>query len=599
MDKFKKVLAVLKKYHFWVATVVVLLVTVVCWWLATAGLASQFQTRKKKLEGDFGGVKKIQRNDPNNTVVQAIETENKALKEKVLQAWDILYRQQKEKNPIPKFLGEEFKQQFESLNLKAKEELELANRERYQNFIVDQYLPSLLKLVDVRRPAEASEAAPGDARPAAGGRAADKEAGAARRGVAAGVGRAAARVLGAAGPAARMPGMGGLGGANATDTEEEWIGAVDWNPTDIQSLETRFTWKDSTPSTLAVVLAQEDLWVIEALLRVIAETNGKGATYATAAVKRIEALQIGRDAVARGGEDTIFRAGGAQAGGGMGGPGGGMPGMGGPAMGGMGGPGMGRPGTGGPGIGGPGMPGMGGPAMGGPGMAGAPGMGGTGAAGADDSRLIEGRYVDGKGLPLSAEAEFPYAKHPFAEFKMMPIRMNLVMDQRRIPRLLVACANSNMPIEVQRVRIKGHGSSGAAVAAAPMGGGMMGGRGGMDGMLGGRGGVGGQSPAADSHESQLDVPVEIYGVIYIYNPPDREKLGTGAASTEKTADGGAAAAAAPAGTPASGTPARPDAAQPANATPAAPVAPAAQGAPAAVPGAPAGPPAAPKAPQTP
>ena len=43
------------------------------------------------------------------------------------------------------------------------------------------------------------------------------------------------------------------------------------------------------------------------------------------------------------------------------------------------------------------------------------------------------------------------------------------------------------------------------------------------------------------------MPVEIYGVIYIYNPPDREKLGTGAASAEKPAE--AAAPAAPAQPP--------------------------------------------------
>ena len=29
---------------------------------------------------------------------------------------------------------------------------------------------------------------------------------------------------------------------------------------------------------------------------------------------------------------------------------------------------------------------------------------------------------------------------------------------------------------------------------------------------------------------RLDVPVDIFAIIYIYNPPDREKLGTGTAS---------------------------------------------------------------------
>ena len=71
------------------------------------------------------------------------------------------------------------------------------------------------------------------------------------------------------------------------------------------SWKTRFDWQE--PSTLAVVLAQEDLWVIEALLRVIANTN-EGTTYATAAVKQIHSMQIGKDAVGeRQGEESIFR----------------------------------------------------------------------------------------------------------------------------------------------------------------------------------------------------------------------------------------------------------------------------------------------------
>ena len=61
---------------------------------------------------------------------------------------------------------------------------------------------------------------------------------------------------------------------------------------------------------------------------------------------------------------------------------------------------------------------------------------------------------------------------------------------------------------------------------------------------------GGIAPGAGSppqETGQFDMPVEIHAVIYIYNPPDREKLGTGAASTAQPA--GAANPAAPAGLP--------------------------------------------------
>ncbi len=115
----------------------------------------------------------------------------------------------------------------------------------------------------------------------------------------------------------------------------------------------------------------------------------------------------------------------------------------------------------------------------------------------------------------------------------MPVHMILVMDQNRLPRLLVECANSKMPIEVRKVRISsaaGTGSSSKRPSGmgAPFGGGMRGAPPPVAGMA-----------AADAESSQDDILVEIHAVIYIFNPPDREKLGKGAA-----------AAAAPPGSPA-------------------------------------------------
>ena len=56
------------------------------------------------------------------------------------------------------------------------------------------------------------------------------------------------------------------------------------------------------------------------------------------------------------------------------------------------------------------------------------------------------RYVDNEGTPLKAEDP-----RPFAEFEMMPIRLMVEMDQRKVPNLLVHCANSSMHIDVRRV----------------------------------------------------------------------------------------------------------------------------------------------------
>lgn len=480
MDKFKKYLAVAQKYHFWIICGVVLLTAIVCWWIATAALDSERRQRETKLNGDFKNVI-IAQNHPNQRVLDQIQKDHEELKAGVFSAWQELYEEQRSKNPFPDVVDGGFRQQFE--NLKPKMELKAEYRERYQNFIKN-HLPKLLKIIDVRRPPEDKDK--------------DKEGVAARP--------VGADPIGGGRDGRAM--RGGAGGPGGNATTEEWIGTVEWNDSDYRLLEQRFEW-NTRPSTLAVVLAQEDLWVIEALLRIIKDTNAGATNYNTAIVKRIEALQIGREAVAawKDGEDSVIRtAGGGAGGGGM-------------------------------------------MTMGGRGPMDMTGPGTAGGSGDEQARrtLVENRYVDDKGKPLPYDVEYPYAKHPYAEFKMMPIRMDLVMDQRHLPKLLVECANSNMPVMVRRVRIKTQPGNvfdlGGGQAAAGGGGG---GRGG-GGMGPARGPAMAQprataAPAArqttDKKEESgpYDIPVEIQGVIYIYNPPDIDRLGTGAAATEKAAE---------------------------------------------------------------
>ena len=45
------------------------------------------------------------------------------------------------------------------------------------------------------------------------------------------------------------------------------------------------------------------------------------------------------------------------------------------------------------------------------------------------------------------------AQQPYGEFRMMPINLKVVIEQREIPRLLAECANSAMRIDVRGVRI--------------------------------------------------------------------------------------------------------------------------------------------------
>ncbi len=519
MDKLKIILAAAKKYQFWVLCGVILVVSLACWWLATAGAAKQYKDRTTKIEADFNGAK-VDANHPNQGVIDKIREQQELLKKGVFAAWETLYSEQKEKNPFPtKVLGEDFKRQFESLDLAAKGELRPDLRSRYQNYLSKDYIPTLQKLIDVRHPVEESDDGDAHAKKDAKGKDAKDKAKEKH-------GNAVPPRM----PKVGMPVGGAVGGAGAADVE--WTGIVDWAPADYDKLLTRFSSWRQTPSTLEVVVAQEDLWVYEALLRVIQRVNEGATTQAKAAVKQLNALEIGSAAVAawKASESALFAPGQSAA-----------------------------AGNAGPGMSGPGSGMMGA----GPGMMGTrpgpdAGPGGTPGAATADQQLFAYRYVDDKGQPLPSEPEYPFAKHPYAEFKMMPVRLSLVMDQRRLPKLLVECANSNMPIEVRAVRLLKTAGEQLSLGGGAGASGAVGGRGpgGMPGMPGmampnrvgggiqqprmptpGVGPGGGVQGAPVSETEQYDVPVEIHAIIYIYNPPDRTKLGTGAASGQTPADG--------------------------------------------------------------
>jgi hypothetical protein len=173
-------------------------------------------------------------------------------------------------------------------------------------------------------------------------------------------------------------------------------------------------------------------------------------------------------------------------------------------------------------------------------------------AGRSDS-LADNRYVDRdyqgvlssrlvsamKGQPEKPEDLF------LAVAKRVPVRLVFKMDQRRVATLLAECGNSKLPVEVKQVRVNrqsatfgggGGGMMGGMMepggAEAPGGAdpaGMMAGM--MGGMMGGVGGFGGNAnnpnrqTIADSNLDPNEIGVEIYGIVYIYNPVNRAVLG--------------------------------------------------------------------------
>lgn len=130
---------------------------------------------------------------------------------------------------------------------------------------------------------------------------------------------------------------------------------------------------------------------------------------------------------------------------------------------------------------------------------------------AGDTNLLDGRYLDENCRPVSEDAA--RNSPPFAEFKQVFVQMNLLVSQGKLHELFAACANSVLPIEIRQVRMnlakvdgEPAGIAGAAPGLAPIGGGEM--------------------PVERRPD---DIEVEIRGIIFIYNPPDENTLGTGSA----------------------------------------------------------------------
>ena len=451
MDNLKKLLAILNKYQFWIICGGILITVIVCWWLATGSLASQFTQRKAKLKTAFSNAV-VESNHPNQGVIETINQQHEAfLKRRVYEAWKFLYDEQKAKNPLPVELGEDFKQAFE--NLKPKGDLSYQHLQTYQNYIKG-HVATLKKLIDAFHSGNVAK------------------------------------------DGAKAAGVAPAGG------EPERTGIVDWDEKDYLTLEHKFHWGTEIPSTLALV-AQENLWVYEAMLRVIARR-----------MKRPPAMprrgQTDRDPRDRprcraaawktagrrhfsGRRWAAVRPGPAAA----------------------------RPGMG-TGLRGP-----------------SPGSTSDGGRSQQpgETATAGGPLRRRQGPAAVVQAEYPYVKHPYAEIQDDAHPHDPGDGPATLAEAAGQVRNSSMPIEVRRVRIlktQGDGidlsSTTSPGAATPRGNASIPRAWRVEPVNGLHRAGPGQASAMSAMTQgagPFDIPVEIHGIIYIYNPPDHEKLGTG------------------------------------------------------------------------
>ena len=504
----------MQRAFFWIVAGVVVIASTVLWFMGISSLDSTRESNVSRIKSNFSDMNNLKTTDnhPNTSFKDGMETEITEVQKRVRAAWQLKYNSQIAMLTWPgaqQGLPDETSNSFARLqpiemNVDYKEEGEdlyttNVERDEYKNFISNQ-LPMLAegigstwKTEDSNVPAEIAD--------------------------------------------------GGPGQENATTEEIE--DHVTWNSGNQENLAGRFSFGDDRPSTLEVMYAQEDLWILSQWLQIVQQLNAGSDGNYNAVVTDIVAIDLAKNGTTAGpGDYTIVGlVGDTKGGGAMGGMGGGAGNAEDAMQGGMGGGGMGG--------------GMGGGGEGGGGMGGMMDGGGAGGNGAGDTATSSDpgneRYLDAAGTPIAADAlrnAIKTGSDPsLAVAKRYPTRIRVKIDMRRLPELLAACNNAPLSIEVRQVRINstsgmvsgsssgggmggmggGMGGMGGESGGGMGGGGAMGGMGGGDAMgggggMGGMGGMGGAMGGVDvvADEFPYHEEVEIFGIVYIYNPVNDE-----------------------------------------------------------------------------
>ncbi|MDR2440421.1 MAG: hypothetical protein LBE12_13755 [Planctomycetaceae bacterium] len=488
-------LELVKKYIFWACIPIGLLFPVFTTYSSVNSITKAFNDRKNVLENTKKTTEGISsdRSHPNEITISDIQNCCKDLRGRVMRAWRTLEKDQRERNLWPEDVGREFSE--EVTKLKFFDEMTINARENYLNF-VEKYLPNLEVFVDRRRVQQKDDQ----------GNWKEMDVTAAVTAPSSNMGMESGMDSGRRGNS-EMPNMNIMGTTETAlpqgpDGEEiyRYVGTVDWPNPETRAVPASWV---RLPKSNEVWFAQEELWVYHALLSVIKESNTGATGPHNAVVKRIENLLIGQAASAAleaRSSSRISNSSGAAS--------------------------------------------MGSDMSSTSSMSSMEGSAGglTVARTEEDVITIKknNRYVDDKAKPLKADE-----KSPFDQFKRMPICLRLIVDQRRIPEILVSCANCSMPIDVLWVRINPAAAKPFDLSAydasinASGGGSDIGGMSGRGSDMGDGGGYsgtsgGGRSTTGDDTQVRIDsiggiygtnaIPIEIHGCINIFNPVEHGGL---------------------------------------------------------------------------
>ncbi len=218
MDKVKQILTVLKKYHFWILCALAALVGLIVWNSSVGKLDAEFKKDSANIDQTLNSLQQIQSPHPNDTWTEGFGKLTDGLRQQVAAAWKELYKQQKQEVYVwPKSLGKEFQDAVAAVENNPEEKLSDKLRERYQNR-VRQEASRLAEIVDAPPPAEGTSS----------------------------------------------------GERAAEESPEQNRHRVKW--TQLAEIQSSFDWEQA-PSTQMILYMQEELWVYDALCKVIQAVN--------------------------------------------------------------------------------------------------------------------------------------------------------------------------------------------------------------------------------------------------------------------------------------------------------------------------------------
>lgn len=403
-DSIRPYATVLAKHHFWLLALLAPLLLLPLLRLANASMGGKIKLQKDKIDSQIKALKTVagRKDHPNEAWSKAIETQVKAIRQETLGEWKRFWDSQQSLRAWPDKFGPDFVKAVVALRPGAN--LDRQFLQRYQNMVPDvvRQLPGRMGSAEAMADATAK-----------------------------------------------------AGSGKATNAAR---GIVVWSADDQTRLYKSFKW-DRTPSTVQVLLAQEELWLYGMWCDFVARANQRATGAFDATITDVEQLAIGYPAAEDrpGGEGgsrvLVSKAESSPASDAGQGTAGSIPATKEPA---------GRPAH--PRFGGGAAPAT--PRSGEPGAA--DGLGATQVVASPDAPFREWIYVDFSGRPLTSTE---LASAPEAQMvHLVPFVLRVVMDERRLDALLADIAASAIPIDVRQVRINADSAAGAASAPAASGG---------------------------------------------------------------------------------------------------------------------------------